>query len=316
MLRSVSLCPVPVPYSNVGFNSLGDVDRAGAAFCADAHNPLRVTAVQKYRVFRMRCLKTTLGIVESSVMPTHALVSVRLKRLDSIRRKMGRDKTQFSLGSMDDVIGVRIICQNFQTVCDISERLRSLPNFYRQKDYINNPHPANTGYRSVHHIMRFEQPLTETKNIAVRFEIQIRSFYQHQWAIWSESQGEAVKVGSGSEEIKATLYALSNRIANWEEKNPHKVQEQLPDYTGGEDVVVAWKTRNVKPTCNVFRGEVDRAVKWLNYLETKYPAQRSDALLLVGVTNPGEALKVLSLTHPLYVTKRIIEPQYWMPRDS
>ena len=313
---SASLCPVPVPDSNVGFNSLGDVDRAGTAFCADAHNPSRVTAVQQYRVFRMRCLKTTLGIVELADMPSHALVSIRLKRLDSIRRKMGRDNTKFSLGRMDDVMGIRIICQNFQTVLDLSERIQLLPNFYRPKDYISKPHPANTGYRSVHHILRFEQSLTETRNISVRFEIQIRSYYQHQWAIWSEYQGEAVKAGSGSEEIKATLCDLSNRIAHWEENNPHKMQEQLPVYTGGEDIVVAWKTKNVKPTCNVFHGDVNRAVKWLNYLETKFPAQRSDALLLVGVTNPGAAQKVLSLTHPLYVTKRIIEPKYWMPRDS
>ena len=315
-LMAASLCPVPAPDSKAGFNSLGEIDRAGTAFCAAAQNPLNIIAVQQYRIFRMRCLKTTLSITESANMPSHALVSVRLKRLDSIRRKMGRDKAQFSLGRMDDVIGVRIICQNYQTVCDLSERIQSLPNFYRPKDYIRKPHPTDTGYRAIHHIMRFEQPLTETKNIAVRFEIQIRSFYQHQWAIWSEYQGEAVKVGSGPDEIRTALRDLSNRIARWEENNPCTMQHQLLDCTGGEDVIVAWRQEYAAPTCQHFHDEVDRAVQWVNHLETKYPARRSDALLLVGVTNAGEALRVLSLTHPLYVMNRIIEPKYWMPRDS
>ncbi len=264
----------------------------------------------------MRCLKTTLSIVEAASIPSRALVSIRLKRLDSIRRKINREDNQVSLGSMDDVIGVRIICSDYQTVGDLGTRIQSLPDFYRLKDYTSKPHPANTGYRSVHHIIRFKQPLTETKNIDVRFEIQVRSYYQHQWAIWSELQGEAVKVGSGSEEIKADLRDLSNRIAHWEERNPRKIQYKLPEYTGGEDIVVAWRQINAEPTCYFFHNNVDNTVQWLNYMETNNPAERNYALLLVGVTSLGDARKVLSLTHPLYVANRIIAPKYWMPVGS
>ena len=315
-LTSASLCPAPASDSNIGFASLGDVDRAGTAFCNEAHNIATITEVQKYREFRMHCLKTTLGIVEAAKMPSRVLVSVRLKRLDSIRRKISRGENQFSLGRMDDVIGVRIICPDYQTVGDLSQRIQSLPVFYRLKDYTRETHLANTGYRSVHHIIRFEQPLTKIKNIAVRFEVQVRSYYQHQWAIWSEHQGEAVKMGSGPEEIKTDLRNLSDRITRWEESNPREMQHHLLDYTGREDIIVAWRQKYGEPTYHIFHNNIDRAVKWLNYMETKHPAQRGNALLLVGVTTPGEARNVLRLTHPLYITSRVIEPEYWMPSDS
>ena len=315
-LESDSLCPPPTPDSNIEFQSLGDIDRTGLAFCAAAQDIATIKAVQQYRAFRMRCLKTTLSIVEAASIPSRSLVSIRLKRLDSIRRKINRDENQFRLGRMDDVIGVRIICSDYQTVGDLSTRIQSLPDSYRLKDYTSEPHPANTGYRSVHHIIRFKQPLTETKNIAVRFEIQVRSYYQHKWAIWSEQQGEAVKVGSGSEEIKAGLRGLSNRIAHWEENNPRKIQYRLPDYTGGEDIVVAWRQINAEPTIHFFQNNADNAVQWLNHTETKNPSERNYALLLVGVTSLGDARKVLRLTHPLYVANRIIAPKYWMPADS
>ena len=315
-LASASLCPAPTPDSNIEFQSLGDIDRTGTAFCAAAQDIATIMAVQQYRAFRMRCLKTTLSIVEAARIPSRALVSIRLKRLDSIRRKINREDNKVSLGRMDDVIGVRIICSDYQTVRDLSTRIQSLEDHHNLKDYTCVTHPSNTGYRSVHHIIRFKQPLTETKNIAVRFEIQVRSYYQHQWAIWSELQGEAVKVGSGSEEIKASLHDLSNRIAHWEESNPRVIQYQLPDYTCGEDIVVAWRQKKAVPTCHFFHNKVVDAVQWLNRLETKYPAERNYALLLVGVTTRGDARKVLGLTHPLYVANRIIAPKYWMPVGS
>ena len=309
-------CLAPVSNFETRFGSLGDINRAGAAFCAAAHDTDTVDAVQQYRMFRMQCLATTLSIVDAASMPCHALVSVRLKRLDSIRRKISRDKNNFNLGRMDDIIGVRVVCANLEATRALGCRIKQSPEFYRLKDYLFEEHPAGTGYRAIHHIMRFSQPLSETKNINVRFEIQVRSYYQHQWAIWSESQGELVKAGGGSQQVKTDLRDLSGRIAHWEERNSRKLQYQLPVYTRGEDIIVAWRQKFTEPTCYSFQGEVNKAVEWLNYLETKYPAERGNALLLVGITDPGEAQKVLSLTHPLYTMSRIVSPEYWMPPNS
>ena len=309
-------CPAPTGDARTGFASLGEIDRAGDAFSADAYDAAAVTTVQRYRTFRMRCLMTTLAAVDEAGPPLRAIVSVRLKRLDSIRRKINRGKTRFRLGRMDDVVGVRVVCPSYGTARSMSRRIRALPQFYRLKDYVDTAHPAATGYRATHHIMRFRQPSTETGGINVRFEVQVRSYYQHQWAVWSESLGESVKEGGGAEDVRKDLGALSDRIAQWETRNPDKIQHRLPAYSGGRDVVVAWRQEAGEPICYSFLRDVDRAVQWLNYLERKYPAERGNALLLVGVANPGEAPRVLHMTHPLYTMPRLVTPDYWMPPDS
>lgn len=311
-----SACPAPTGGASADFTSLGEIDRAGVAFCTNAYDAAAVTAVQRYRMFRMRCLTTTLAAVDEAGPPPRALVSVRLKRLDSIRRKINRGATRFGLGRMDDVVGVRVVCPSYRTARSMSRRIRALPQFYRLKDYLDVEHPAATGYRATHHIMRFRQPLTETDGINVRFEIQVRSYYQHQWAVWSEFLGESVKEGGGTADVRRDLRVLSDRIARWEERNPRTMQHRLPVYSGGRDIVVAWKQEAGEPICYGFLRDVGRAVQWLNYLETKYPVERGNALLLVGVTSPGEATGVLHLTHPLYTMPRLLAPEYWMPLDS
>lgn len=315
-MPSYSFCPAP---SDAGFASLGDIDRLGNAFC-EGQGYRFPQAVQKYREFRLRCLQTTLDIVEASEVPTRALVSVRLKRLDSIRRKIIRPGSRFGLGRMDDVIGTRVVCENYHIARDLSQRIQSLPGFYRLKDYINEAHPLSTGYRSLHHIMRFDQLLTDKKTIRVRFEIQVRSYYQHLWAVWSESQGENTKIGKEvPADSLADLLAVSERIAQWEESNPEKIQRQLPDYiAGGHNIVLSWRQQRGLPKIFRFNDDVERAVKWLNHLEYEYPKERKGALLLVGVTSSSEISKVLRLTHPLYMGRRkeTLEPKYWMPPDA
>ncbi len=250
-------------------------------------------------------------------MPTRALVSVRLKRLDSIRSKIKRCGNRFKLGTMDDVVGVRIICENYHIARELSQRIQSLPDS-KLKDYIT--HPRKTGYRSLHHIMRFDQPLTDKKTIRVRFEIQVRSYYQHLWAIWSESQGENTKIGKGVPvDLLADLLAVSERIAQWEKSNPEELQHHLPDYiAGGHNIVLSWRQQYGLPKIFRFNDEVERAVKWLNHLEYEYPKERKGALLLVGVTSSSKISKVLHLTHPLYMGRRkeTLEPKYWMPPDA
>ena len=310
-------CSVPPANSEIAFASLGDITRAGNSFSAPDHDVDAVRVVQRYRMFRMHCLTTTLNIVDvaqANMLP-RCLVSVRLKRLDSIRRKIGRGEKQFALGQMDDVIGVRVVCPNFQSIFDLSKRIQSLSEFHRLKDYISNSHPAETGYRAIHHIIRFRQPLTEAIDIPVRFEIQVRSFYQHQWAVWSESFGERIKAGLGSKSTKLELKTLSNLIEKWEENHPEKIQYQLPEYSSGSDIIVAWRQAQGESTTSYypFRNDVLRAAEWLNYLERKYPAERGNALLLVGVTTRRDAHRILSITHPSYIS-RVISPEYWMPK--
>lgn len=261
----------------------------------------------------MRCLSRTLRVLDICGLPTRVAVSVRLKRLDSIRRKINRTGSQFTLGRMDDVVGVRVVCEDLHTVQDLSNRLQASSDSYRIKDYVGAP--ASTGYRGIHHIMRFQQPVTDTAGIGVRFEIQIRTYLQHQWAIWSESHGEAAKLGKGSVVEQQNLREISGRIAQWEQRHPDRLQggEELPQYTGHHAITVCWKTLTGIVDPQFFENDIVGAVGWLNYLETKFTAHRSNALLLVGVTMHAEAMKCLRLTHPLFVGSRVVDPSNWMP---
>ena len=220
---------------------------------------------------------TTLAIVDACLVPDQAAVSVRLKRLDSIRRKIERPNTNFTLGRLDDVIGVRVICQDLAAVRQFSDRIQASPYFYGLRDYITSP--ATTGYRGINHIMRFQQSLTATTGINIRFEIQARTYLQHRWAVWSESRGEAVKLGVGAAEEHEPLRIASDQIAQWEADYPTTPQIDLPPYSGGQSVAVCWRTRYGPVTPHYFHDEVQNAVDWLNYLETTYPAKRENALL-------------------------------------
>ena len=276
--------------------------------------PWYIDAVQHYRSFRMHCLTSTLAIVDACDVPHEATVSVRLKRLDSIRRKIGRANTNFTLGRLDDVVGVRVICQDLNTVRALSGRIQTSHTFYGLRDYITAPAP--TGYRGINHIMRFQQPITATIAVNVRFEIQVRTYLQHRWAVWSESHGEATKLGVGVDEEHERLRALSEEVARWEVDNPTTRQVALPRYSGGRSIAVCCRTRYGPATPYYFHDQVPDAVDWLNYLETKYPSERENALLLVGVTEPAATQRLLRLTHPLFTGARVPDPRRWMPRSS
>ena len=269
--------------------------------------------LQDYRAFRMRCLATTLGIVDSCGAPDNALVSVRLKRLDSIRRKLNRVNTKFTLGRLDDVIGVRVICQSLQDVLDFGSRIKQFPES-RMKDYIDTP--ANTGYRGVHGLLAFSQPAGNGVDLRVRFEIQVRTHLQHRWAVWSESHGDAVKVGAGKSEDHARLRQVSEKIAKWESENPDGVPHELPAYAGGRSLAVCWQPAHGPTALDYFEGDVGEAVKWLNYLEERHPGRRGEALLLVGVAEHSDTERLIKTTHPLYAGVRVLDPAHWMPDGS
>lgn len=303
-------CP-PIADCLPYFSNLNAIDRIGEAFCQSAQNFQRVADMQRFRSFRMQCLKTTLAIVDSCGTPDHAAVSVRLKRLDSIRRKLGRTNTNFTLGRLDDVVGVRVICQDLSAVRDFSNRIETSPHSYRLKDYVTTP--AATGYRGIHHIMKLEQPVSPTAAVNMRFEVQVRTYLQHRWAVWSESHGEAVKLGVGAGEEHEHLRAVSEEIAQWEANNRATCQVELPPYSGGFSIAVCWRPPFGPVTPYYFYDDIQNAVDWLSYLESTYQAERENGLLLAGVSQTTAINRLLQLTHPLFTGTRVLDPRYWQP---
>ena len=298
----------------VQFATLGDVNRVGAAFCAEPNVSDFLVGVQGYRAFRMQCLGTSLGILDACRPPVQSVVSVRLKRLDSIRRKIIRRGANFRLGTLDDVIGVRVICQSVSDVIALSARIESSPYIYRVKNYIEAP--AATGYRGIHHIMRFDQPVSADRSLAVRYEMQVRTYLQHRWAVWSEAHGEKAKIGQADAGYHEHLRSIALDIAGWEGDNPASAQDELLPYLGVRTIAVCWRPPHGPATPLLFHDDVKSAVSWLNHLEAAYPAQRENALLLVGVAEHVDIGRALRLTHPLHVGARAVHPRFYIPSTS
>lgn len=298
----------------VAFATIGDVNRLGSAFCADPYAPEHLAGVQRYRAFRMQCFTTTLRILDACRLPAQSVVSVRLKRLDSIRRKIARPEANFRLGTLDDVIGVRVICQSVSDVIALSDRVESSPHIHRVKNYIEAP--ATTGYRGIHHIMRFHQPVSTDRSLSVRYEIQARTYLQHRWAVWSESHGEKAKLGHADVVRQEELRRVALDLACWEQNNPARAQVELLSYSGVRTIAVCWRPPRGPAAPLLFHDDVGAAVSWLNHLESAYSAQRENALLLVGVADHDEIARALRLTHPLYVGARAVDPRLYLPSAS
>ena len=112
-------------------------------------------------------------------------VNTRVKEPTSILNKMnkkGYDLTyKEMIENINDIAGVRIICQLKDDIFKIRNLIEKVPgiNIEQEKDYVN--YPKESGYSSYHMIV--EVPVTLSKQIIyVKVEIQIRTLAMDFWA--------------------------------------------------------------------------------------------------------------------------------------
>ena len=308
----------PLPNKPLGFETMGDVLRASKSFYADRQNPGARDTLNSYRKFRLNCIQKSLSMLKESGLPNRTLVSARLKRLKSIYRKMRRNPKSVAINEMDDIIGFRVVCESLVSAVDLGKRFEANLKA-RLKNYLETEHGLGLGYRAVHGIVRFKQPL-QGKYVRVRFEIQIRTWYQHLWACWCESHGEQAKEGFSStdhdDDTRKLIMALnscSQEIRNWEESHREHVQESLPCFSGPHNLAIAWFNLKQEYGFNSFGNDISGAVRHLNYLESQGDVE---PLLLVGVSETPNLRKLLRQTHPNFIGGQIRDPQYWMPEKS
>ena len=312
-VTSAAECPAP---PNLRFESMGDIRRASRAFCEDFRNIEARSILDSYREYRLACIRTSLSLLRRAELPDRVLVSARLKRLESTHRKMMRHP--MLVNEMDDIIGFRIVCESLDGAEALGHRIENkMPA--RTKNYIQNVHGVGVGYRAIHGIARFRQPLLD-RHVTVRFEVQIRTWYQHLWACWCESHGEQAKEGftnrerSDREAVEAMerkLIDCSRAVARWEEAHPGESQRNLPLFVDPYNLAVAWvgPPEDFHP-CGT---DIAAAVKRLRYFESRRGLQ---PLLLVGVADNPSLKGVLALTHPNFVIDQSLDPQDWMPEGA
>ena len=309
--------PICLPHEKLPFTSMADVRRASKTFCDNFQHPQARTVLNSYRKFRLNCLETSLGLLKTATLPSKALVSARLKRLTSIHRKLMRRAT-LPVNEMDDIIGFRVICESLREVIGFADRVVAHLDA-KSKNYLIQEHYAELGYRAIHIIVKFEQPFLN-KRVKVRFEIQIRTWYQHLWACWCENQGEQAKEGflnrlheDRVRERAAELRKYSRKVRDWEDSHPDEIQTNLPSFSGPYNVALAWFNQQRYYRFEPFRSDIPAAVAYLNYLETQRDVV---PLLLIGVAGNPDLKQLLTRTHPNFLHSQSLEPRYWMPTEN
>ena len=113
---------------------------------------------------------------------TTVVVATHAKDIVNKMKKKGYELTyKEMIENINDIAGVRIICQLKDDIFKIRNLIEELPGIQieKEKDYVN--HPKESGYSSYHMIIKI--PVTLSKQtIYVKVEIQIRTMAMDFWA--------------------------------------------------------------------------------------------------------------------------------------
>lgn len=146
-----------------------------------------------------------------------SLTAGRLKRFQSIRRKMRR--IPLTLYQMQDIAGCRAIVPGMQAVEELAARYlagASQHEIVRScDDYIERPKVG--GYRSRHLVVKFDGAEEVSGGNRLTIELQIRTKAQHGWATAVEAVGlvrrEELKAGEGDPRWLRFFELMSSEIA-------------------------------------------------------------------------------------------------------
>ncbi len=147
---------------------------------------------------------------------SEGLTAGRIKRMDSIRKKLRR--SSIGLEEMQDLAGIRAIMPDVASVRRVVSAYRTgrdAGDVRRIDDYISSP--KRGGYRSVHLIKTFAEGGQGEGYRGQRVEIQVRTRLQHVWATAVEAvgamRGEDLKAGSGDPRWLRLLELMSGHFA-------------------------------------------------------------------------------------------------------
>lgn len=139
----------------------------------------------------------------------------RIKRMDSIRKKMTRGTT--NLFRMQDLAGCRAVMADMDGVNAIVAQFQT-DRLKRTNDYIANPKPD--GYRSAHMIVQFQEDGHGRHYHNQTLEVQVRTKLQHAWATAVEAVGsmrnEDMKAGQGDARWLRLMALMSAHFAEAE----------------------------------------------------------------------------------------------------
>lgn len=170
----------------------GDVKRAGIALLNSDLNIEELDStleiVTYWRNAHVQPLKQAEQLLLKYIfkIDKHAFLAKRLKRFDSIRKKLNyakqKNKQIMQLTNIQDIGGLRVVVSDLNKLKNIQKVLMNEICFYENEklikydNYISNP--KINGYRGVHLIAKFNNEYSDKRKI----EIQLRTRLQHSWA--------------------------------------------------------------------------------------------------------------------------------------
>lgn len=255
--------------------------------------------IQDYRHFRSDELASGFNNLTDLLTELPINLSGRLKRTDTLIRKLRRERTM-KLTNMVDIVGFRILVPNAQILFEVREILcDSVLSIKGVKDYITEP--SQSGYQGIHinceTLKKF--PGNEIES-SLNFEIQLRTYFQHIWSTTSESMGEQVKEGGGSLEDRLILNELSDKVRSYESLNGKNEQIYIaPNDMEPVYVVINYdKSKGRVLNKQNFFQNFDDAIEHYKYLEDKFSTNFNNEIVLL-VSNTESRLE---LSHKRYHT--------------
>jgi ppGpp synthetase/RelA/SpoT-type nucleotidyltranferase len=133
--------------------------------------------------------------------------SSRLKN-KAVKRNILDERQVFE--EIEDIAGVRLVTYNVSAVFQLHDRIKSLNSLeYKAdsfEDYINNP--KESGYRAVHFVVYCKVDFRGS-SFKIPCEVQIRSIFQHSWALLSE-----LDIYKNDDDLPLIIRNLSRRLAD------------------------------------------------------------------------------------------------------
>lgn len=163
--------------------------------------------LQNYRLAYKDILYEVFDILSKNTKTIYneAIITYRIKRIDSIIRKLKRFP-KMNLARMIDIAGCRCILKTNNQVYKLKELLSTKLFIRKIKDYIENP--QEEGYKSLHLFV------SRSKDDDKTIEIQIRCLNDHNWATLVEIVDliykTKLKEGEKNENLNRILYLYSN----------------------------------------------------------------------------------------------------------
>lgn len=289
--------------------SKGCIDDAGSVLYGNPNDFRAQRMLDCYRRFRLLSLDQNIHEVLSATQYLNVLLAARLKRQVTIVRKLTRFEGM-KLSRMADVIGLRFITDGVHNADRLVAALEKLDCHKKTIDYCEKP--QDSGYRARHVIIK--SPCTfpgNAQEVSFDVEVQVRTYFQHLWALVSERFGERVKEGGGSEAKREYLAELSNEIMQHEEEHADEVQIGIP--ISPEDFEMSVVARPASPGESPrilsfgenYRSAINQVLAW----ESSLGDSPRDPVLLAG----AGGLETLGVTHSTILGKEIDLPE-WMPQ--